>query len=288
MSRSSSSTAVLVAGSALLAAGLGWTYWQSSNSSSSRDQPKYVGDIDELADDLDDDCITADEVAKCFDRLFMELQGVLSQLMQQIQAIQMSGQQIPEAQLQSLLRAEMERALQVKQKIICDDMNMDYDCLEEATWEFLQNETEHAQVKRAVDRFQKLWESTTGEKVAGWRKGQASAAPAIAAADLLEPEPLIAAAQVYFSSLTECMRGIVSEFKAEGKNVQDPAVAQALNLEFANRANAAGEAALQAENLTLEQFEASIKQHSSNPTVGRALGMLQMKQQQELMAIGSS
>lgn len=250
---------------------------KSAGSSSTRD----LAEIDEVDPD---DCITADEVASAFDSLFMQMQGVLSQLMQQIQAIQMSGQQIPEAQIKSLLRAEMERALLAKQKLIVEKFDMDYDCFEEATWEFLEKEDEYPKVKRAVDRFQKLWESTTGEPVAGWRKGRETAK--LNAEDLLKPDHLIEVADKYFSALTECMRGIVDTYKSEGKNLQDPAVQQALNLEFAHNASDAGEAALEKEGITLNTFEASIKEHSGNPTVGRALGMLQMRQQQELMSIG--
>ena len=82
------------------------------------------------------------------------------------------------------------------------------------------------------------------------------------------------------------MRGLVGSFREQGKNLEDPKVAQELNMKFAQKANSAGEAALQKEGLTQSQFEASVKAHSDNPTVGRALGMIQMRQQQELMMLG--
>jgi hypothetical protein len=63
------------------------------------------------------------------------MQGVLAQLMQQIQQIQQSGQTIPEGQLKQLLGAEMERAL-VKQGMVIEEFDLSLDCLEEATWEF--------------------------------------------------------------------------------------------------------------------------------------------------------
>ena len=59
-----------------------------------------------------------------------------------------------------------------------------------------------------------------------------------------------------------------------------------LQMEFAGSANEAGEEALEKEGITLDTFRAAIEKHSSSPAVGRTLTMLQMKQQQELMALG--
>jgi len=230
------------------------------------------------------DFITAQEVTKVFDRLFMDMQNVLSQLMQQIQQIQMSGQSIPEAQLKQLLRQEMERALAVKQDQILEEFDMDLDCLEEATWEFMEKEKEFPTVTKAVDRFQKLWEGATGEPVTGWRPGkEANSAPV---GELLSAEKTIEVAAKYFDSLTENMRVLVEKFKAEGKELREPAVQQQLNTDFAQTANDAGEAALEVLGVTMKQFETSVSNHADNPTVSRALGMLQVKQQKELMALG--
>jgi hypothetical protein len=280
-SSSSSSTAVLVAGSALLMAGLSFGLMGLNSSGGRNSRALVVTDIDE--DDTSDN-ITANEVAKIFDRLFLEMQGVLAQLMQQIQQIQQSGQTIPEAQLKQLLRAEMERALVVKQGMVIEEFDLDLDCLEEATWEFLEKEGEHPEVKKAVERFQKLWESATGDQVTGWQPGKAAEQKVIA--PTLSPEKTIEVAAHYFASLTDNMKVCVAKFKAEGKDLRDPQVQQMLNQEFAQTANDAGEAALEAVGVTMEQFESSVKEHGDNPTVGRALGMLQMKQQQDLMAIG--
>lgn len=268
-----SSNAVLFAGSAaLLVAGLGMLSFNQSHSK--------IQDIDE------EDFITEEEVVQIFDRLFLEMQGVLSQLMQQIQQLQMAGQQIPEKQLKQLLKAEMERALGVKQTAILEQFDMDYDCLEEATWEFLEDEDAHPKVKKAVERFQKLWENATGDDIVGWRPGKS--VNRLEGVSILSPERTIEVADKYFSSLTEKMRSLVNEYKAAGKNLQDPAAQQELNMDFAKSANDTGEEALKQEGVTLPQFEASVKEHSNNPTVGRALAMLQMKQQQDLMAIGAS
>lgn len=273
MSKSTSTTWLV--GGALLLSGIAFAVLRG------RSDPGVLAEIDELNPD---DCIGADEVEQIFDRLFLEMQAVLSQLMQQIQAIQMTGQNIPENQLKSLLRLEMERALTVKQKLIIDEFGIDYECLEQATWEFLEEEGKYPKVKNSVERFQKLWESTTGEPVAGWRPGKVSKKTD---EKILAPDRLIVVADKYFTALTECMRGIVEKYKAEGKNLQDYSVQQAVNLDFARMAHETGESALAKEETTLSQFEASIKEHSSNPTVGRALAMFQMRQQEELMAIGS-
>lgn len=255
-------------------AGLGYRFFASSKGRNAE-----LGEIDE------DDVITEEEVVEIFDALFLQMQDILAKIMQQIQALQMAGQNIPEAQLKGLLKIEMERALLDRQTKLLDQFGFDYDCLKDATWEFLEVEDKHPKVKKAVDRLQKLWESTTGEPVAGWRPGKA-AQNALSAADLLPPDRLIEVAEKYFSALTECMREIVDRYKDEGKSLQDPMVQQLLNREFAEKANDAGEDAIGIEGISMSIFEGSIKEHSNNPSVGRALGMLQMRQQQELMALG--
>jgi len=275
---SSSSTAVLVAGS-LLVAGLGYGFlsMNSKPSSSSRE-------ITEIDDDEDHgDFITADEVAKIFDRLFLEMQSVFAQLMQQIQQIQQMGQQLPERQIKGLLHGEMERALTSKQKLVLDEHDIDYDCLEEATWEFLEKENEYPKVKHAVERFQKLWETATGEPVVGWRPGKEIKEREEEA--VLSAEQTVEMAEKYFGALTDAMRILMNKFKAEGRNLQDPIVQQQLNMEFSQSANDAGEAALDEHGVSLRQFEKSVQAHSSNPAVGRALATLNMKQQQELTAM---
>jgi len=284
MPSSLSSTAALVGGSALLVAGLGLvsSYQRQYSSAPASSAGGVIADIDD-----EEDYITEAEVCKIFDKLFLEMQGVLSQLMQQIQQLQMAGQMIPEKQLKGLLKNEMERALAVKQRAVLDQFDIDYDCLEEATWEFLENEQEHPKVKKAVERFQKLWENATGDDVVGWRPGKDMSSSG-ASVDTLSAERTIEVAEIYFESLTDRMRTLVGEYKADGKSLQDPAVQQALNLDFAKSANDVGEAALEGQGVTLRQFESSVKVHSSNSTVARSLAMLQMKQQQDLMNLGSS
>jgi len=246
--------------------------------------------ITDIDDDLleEGDYITEDEVCKIFDRLFLEMQGALAQLMQQIQQLQMQGQMIPERQLKGILKNELERTLTIKQTAILDHFDIDYDCLEEATWEFLEkDESPNNKVRKAVERFQKLWENATGEDVVGWRPGKDMSQKS-AGADVLSPERTVEVAEIYFEALTDNMRQLVNRYKAEGKNVNEPAVAQQLNMDFARTANDAGEASLAGEDVTLSQFESSVKAHSQNQAVARALAMLQHKQQRDLMALGQS
>mmetsp|Transcript_3352 Transcript_3352/g.9597 ORF Transcript_3352/g.9597 Transcript_3352/m.9597 type:complete len:281 (-) Transcript_3352:70-912(-) len=275
----SSSSTVLV-GSALVLAAAAAAY-QFSSSSASKDAE--ITDIDEMNED---EFITADEVVKIFDRLFLEMQAVLAQLSQQVQQIQMSGQQIPEKQLRMLLRGEFERALGIKQKVILDEYDMDEECLEEATWEFLEKEEEYPKVKKAVERFQKLWENVSGESVVGRRPGQEGETKETEPTELLDAQKTVEAAEVYFDALTNAMGELVQGMKSQGKNLREPATAQELQMQFASVANEKGEEALKSMGITQTQFQKSIEANASNPVVGRSLAALQMKQQQALMSMG--
>jgi hypothetical protein len=112
---------------------------------------KEITEIDDLDED---DLITPEDVTSIFDKLFMQMQQVVLQLSQQVQQIQMSGQVIPEKQLRQLLKSEFERALQQLQSQVLEEADVDADCLEEATWEFIQEGDKYPKVKRAVERFQ--------------------------------------------------------------------------------------------------------------------------------------
>lgn len=273
---SSSNSTVLIGSALILAAVAAAVNFSSAGTSR---------EIDEIDED-EGDYITADEVCKIFDRLFMEMNAVLAQLSQQIQQIQMSGQSIPEKQLRQLLKGEFERALGVKQKQVFEEYDMDEDCLEEATWEFLEKEEEYPKVKKAVERFQKLWENVSGESVVGKRPGQAGETKEAEPVETLTAAKTVEAAEVYFDALTSAMGELVKGFKEEGKNLRDGSVAQELHMQFASVANDKGEEALQAMGISLAQFQKSIEANAHNPTVGRSLAMLQMKQQQTLMSMG--
>eukprot|EP00526_Cylindrotheca_closterium_P014535 CAMPEP_0113624414 /NCGR_PEP_ID=MMETSP0017_2-20120614/12581_1 /TAXON_ID=2856 /ORGANISM="Cylindrotheca closterium" /LENGTH=279 /DNA_ID=CAMNT_0000534435 /DNA_START=174 /DNA_END=1013 /DNA_ORIENTATION=+ /assembly_acc=CAM_ASM_000147 len=273
---SSSTSAVLVGSAALLVAAAAATSLYATADSTST--------IKDIEDEFDEsELITAEEVTKIFDRLFMEMQGVLAQLSQMVQQIQMSGQVIPEKQLRMMLKAEFERALTAKQTVILEEYDMDYDCLEEATWEFMEKEEEYPKVKKAVERFQKLWENVSGESVVGMRPGKEVKAEAF---EILAPAKTVEAAEIYFDALTMAMKGLVEKFKEEGKDLNSPPVAQELHMKFASVANEAGEESLKSMGITQAQFQKSIEANASNPMVGRALAMLQMKQQQALMSMG--
>lgn len=272
----SSSSTVLI-GSALLvaAAGLATTFYSSGTSR----------DLAEIEED-EADYITAEEVAKIFDRLFMEMQAVLAQLSHQVQQMQMQGQMIPERQLRQILKGEFERALTVKQKQILEEYDMDEDCLEEATWEFLEKQEEYPKVTKSVERFQKLWENVSGESVVGKRPGKEGETKEAEPLELLSASKTIEAAEVYFDSLTKAMEDLVQGFKSQGKDLRDATVARELHMEFSSVANDKGEEALKAMGISLNQFQKSIEANAQNPTVGRSLATLQMKQQQALMAMG--
>jgi hypothetical protein len=235
--------------------------------------------------DLDpSDCIQPEDVVAVFDDIFLHMQSVLAQLSQQIQQIQMSGQSIPEPQLRQLLKSEFDRALLAKQPGIFDKHDVDADCLQEATWEFMEKSDQYLTVRKAVERFQKLYENVTGEKVVGKMPGGSNAI--VAAVVHIPKDKLLQAASIYFEALTSAMAGVVNKHKAAGHNMNDPSVAQKVQMEFASVANDAGEAALENEGITLDSFKAAIDKYSNDPDVGRSLAMLQMKQQQELVALG--
>ena len=266
----SSTSPTLAAGAVGLAVctTIGWALLaKSPNESISRDEQG--------------DTIAADEVAQVFDCLFMEMQGVVSQLMQLLQALQMSGQNIPDQQLKGLLRAEMERALLAKQEKVVNGFDMDYACFEEATWEFLEDSVAFPRVAKAVDRFQKLWEGVTGDEVTGWRPGKATAKH-----EILESDTLIALAEKFFEAQTESMRHVIADYKDKNRNLRDPSIQQQMNFDFTRRASDVGETVLAKEGVTESQFQASIKAHSGDAAVARALAMMQLKQQQELGSLG--
>ena len=244
-------------------------------------------------DELDpDEFIQPDDVVAIFDDLFVHMQSVLAQLSQQIQQIQMAGQSIPEAQLRQILKGEFERSLKAKQTSVFEKHDIDEDCLREATWEFMEKAAngeggdEIAKVKKSVERFQKLYENISGEKVVGRLPGDDKGSSSTQVIVSITKEELITAAQIYFDALTTTMGNIVAEAKTAGKNLNDAAVAQSIQMEFAEKVNDAGEEALKGLGLSTDDFKAAIEKYSSDPQVGRHLQMLQIKQQQELMAMG--
>ena len=288
MPSSTTTIAAIAAGCTLLAYGA--TRLTSSKDVSSSTTDLALTDLD---DEIlsEEDCISADDVVAIFDKLFMTMQQIVLQLSQQVQQIQMSGQMIPEKQLRQLLKAEFERALLACQAQVYEENDVDADCLEEATWEFMEEAEKYPKVKRAVERFQKLYESISGEDVVGWTpsKGKSSSNTSEGGAEKkeLSAEELIKAATMYFETLTEKMVEMAKEYKAAGKDLKDPQVSQNYQLEASSEANDAAEERLKNEmGIVMSDFRAAVDRHSRVPAVGQTLGMLQIKQQQELMAAG--
>jgi len=277
-----STTATLAA----LAASCPLLFYGASRLTKKEPTAPSFNDIDEIDDD---DVIAPDDVVAIFDKLFLQMQNVVMQLSQQVQQLQMAGQMIPEKQLRQLLKGEFERALTQLQAQVFEDNDVDADCLEEATWEFLENEDEYPKVKKAVERFQKLYDSISGEEVAGWRPGtkkDSGPSGATAASKDLSPEELLKAATIYFETITKKMVEIAKNYKEEGRDLKNPQVSQQFQMEASTDANEAAEDAMKETGVTMADFRKALDKHSRIPTVGQTLAMLQMKQQQELMASG--
>jgi hypothetical protein len=287
---SSSSAAVLLAAGSLLVAGLGYKLVSRTSSKYERSKPATSSSGSGTLTDIDDDdnphnneapgdCITADEVVQIFERLYLEVQNVYAQLLQQVQQLQRMGQAVPPSQLKALFRQEMSRVLVLKQTAVCDEFDIDYDCWEEATWEFLQDDA-HPGVLQAVTQLQKFWEHATDEPVTGWRPGQAAQEEEA----LLTAERVLEVAARYFDAHAQAFAELVQQYQADGRDTTEAATQQALQRDFgaAMSQQDAGEAALEMEDVSMKCFEKSVAAHQNNPVVGRALGMMQMKQQQDI------
>jgi hypothetical protein len=278
MSPSSTSSSILLAGGALIVTALGLGYMAYSS-----EQDEFTPRVTEIDDDEkgdEEEFIAEADVCHVFDKLFLIVQQTLSGIMQQVQQLQMVGQRIPEAQLQGLIRQELERAIVARQAAIIDAAGMDPECFEQAVWEFLEDPEKNVKAKNAVERFQKAWQNATGENVVGWRPGQKPKE-----VELLSADRTVQVAELYFNGLTDCMRNVIRQYKSDGKDLTNPQVQHELNLDFARSATDAGEAALAQVDVTLDQFQNSVSSHAENPTVGRALAALQQKQQMDLMRL---
>ena len=152
----------------------------------------------------------------------------------------------------------------------------------------MESAEDYPKVKRAVERFQKLYDSISGEDTVGWTPNTAKSGDSSAAAKKeLSADELIKAANVYFDTITEKMLDLAKSWKASGKDLTNPTTAKEFLMEAATEANDAAEEKLEKDmEINMPSFRAAIDKHGSNPAVGQTLGMLQMKQQQELMAAG--
>lgn len=211
-----------MAGSALLVAAAVSQLLPSSKKkdrSSSSSSSSSTADVDVDVNDVESLFITDDEVCKIFDRLFMDMQAFMANLTQQIRQIQMSGQNLPDEQITSILVSEFERFLGAKQAAVFDEFNVDADCLEEAVWEFMDEPERHPKVVKSVERFQRLYETFSGESVVGWRPGRAVAVErettaTAADSELLDAVATVRAAEAYFAALTRAMKDLVEDRKS--------------------------------------------------------------------------
>jgi hypothetical protein len=282
---SSTNTVIIAASFSLALISIGHLLPSSSKPSPSSTSSEVEKEINP------EDCIKPEDIIAVFDTLFTQMQKVLGQISTQIQQMQMSGQNIPETQLRILLKAEFERALVAQQIIVFEEHDMDEESLRDATWSFLRHSNEYPKVKRAVERYQKLYETITGEKIVGRRPGDLNEDKRndnVHCSDvpIISKETLLSAATVYFDALTSAMSSVVKEFQKQGLSLSDKVVAEKLNIEFASKANNVGEVALDKIGVTLDGFEAAIQKYSQDRDVGQKLAMLQMKQQQEFIAMG--
>ena len=261
---------------------LAGTYYFISSKKSKKESNDNKNDTDNV------EYITEEDVVKVFDALFIQMQNVISQLGQQIQQIQMMGQNIPQAQLRQLIKGEFERALLAKQGQIFDEHGMDEDCVQEATMEFLAEPEKYPKAKKAVQRFQMLWENVSGEQVSATPSKESSAVSSTPAKkESLSKEKLLESCTIYFDALTNAMRDIVQNLKDKGANLADPMVLNQMQMEFASVANDKGEQELKDKmGVSLDVFRSSIEKYGEDPEVTRTLALLQMKQQQDLASLG--
>lgn len=275
MSGNGGTALLTLTGAALVAASLGLGYMTYANSTESG-----ARSLTDIEDEDEGDFITEEEVVQIFDKLFLEAQNKIAEIMGQIQKMKMIGQNIPDAQIQMFMRQELEESISKKQKALTAQAGIDDICLEEAVWEFIEKGS--SKVKTTVERLQRLWQTTTGESVVGWRPGVQQAVE-----DILSPAETIDAAKVYYDSITAAIKGVVLEYKQSGKDLQSPSVQQDLNLDIAQATTPAAETGLAKVNISQSQFEASVKEHMNNPKVAQALTVLQMQQTREIQGVGA-
>jgi hypothetical protein len=293
-----SSSTLLLGSAAIAAATVGYIAYShgATLSSGTDDAAGALTDIDE-----ETDFITEDDVTQVFSRLFMEVQQTFNNIMQQLQQLQMAGQQLNETQVKMILKSELDRAIKIRYlELLKMYGDIEESCFEEATWEFLRDPVQYPSVDQEVTRFQKLWERMVGQPVSGWRpwneegsdqsrttSNATGPSPDLA---ILSPERTVQMAQVYFDSLIEHMRSCIAEMKKKDPSVnfRNPATGEQLHNLFAPTAQDAGEAALQAHGSTLDQFQLSVSAHAEIPSVGRALGVIQIQHQQQMQGLALS
>ena len=140
---SASSSMFLLAGSAILVAALAAPF------------------VFPIRKKQDDEFITADEVVKLWDQLYVEAQNIVTTMYQQLQQLIQIGA-VPEAQVGNIIANSILESLPKLQTKVCNQFGVEYDCWEEATWEFVEEGDQ--KVQKAVERFQSLFAHFTGNR----------------------------------------------------------------------------------------------------------------------------
>jgi hypothetical protein len=256
----------------------------------------------------DDEHITADEVVKVWDRLFLETQQVVASTAQQLQQLLQMGA-IQESQARNIIANAIIDSLPKSQTKVCNEFGVDYDCLEEATWEFVAEGD--SKVQKAVERFQALFANFAGNRdYVGKRpssmmaqppsngttaaRGTGTATATGGATDLdddaddvdISPDDLIRAAQAFFAAATNAARATTQQAKMNGINLQDPSSAAAMVQDLGAVTETLTEEALQEFGLTTASFQAAISSQAQNPKIGRALMIVQQEHMMAMQSMG--
>lgn len=278
-SSSSSSSMILLAGGAIVVAALAAPF------------------VFPIRKKQDDEFISADEVVKIWDRLFLETQQVVASTAQQLQQLIQMGA-IPESQARNIIANAIIESLPKSQAKVCNEFGVDYDCLEEATWEFIEEADQ--KVQKAVERFQSLFANFAGNReFVGKRPAKlntvaegSNSTPRGATdvddveTELLSADELIEAAQAFFTAATAAAKMVTDAAKTDGLDLQNPAAAQALVQELGAVTESLTEEALKTFGLTTASFQAAITAQAQNPKIGRALMIVQQEHMVAMQAMG--
>jgi len=267
-------TFLTLGGSAIALTAASFVYFRRNNI----DEPKEIEEFEELADD---EIITEEDIAKIFDSLFIQIQQVLQQIGMQLTQLERMGHRMPEAQVRQVLISEFERNLVIKQEKVFDDFDVDEACVEEATMEFMSDPEKYPKAKKAVERFQKLWESVSGEKIIN--NSSSNVGPS---KKELTQEELIDASKLYFGSLTKAMHETVQNLRDSGASLEDPAIVERIQMEFISDQEKAEREMEVKMGVSLDSFQSSIEKYKDNQEVAQTIARLQSKQHEELANLG--
>ena len=296
MSSAASSSMFLLAGSAIVVAALAAPF------------------VFPVRKKQDDEFITADEVVKLWDQLYVEAQHIASAMFQQLQQLIQVGA-IPESQAGNFIANAILESLPKLQTKVCNEFGVEYDCWEEATWEFV-NEGD-VKVQKAVERFQSLFAHFTGNReFIGKRPTHQTSTGASTTTTLpptanstertyptapnvmtemddidtdptpLSAEELIMAAQAFFNAATMAAKMVTDNAKANGVDLTDPVEARGLVSELGQVTESLTEEALESFGLTTATFQETIAAQAQNPKIGRALMIVQHQHTMALQAMG--